>query len=298
MAEIIDGKAVAESVVAQVTDATAALAGSGIKPGLAVVLVGEDPASQVYVGSKSRRAKECGFHSVQHDLDAATTQDALLALIGELNADPAIHGILVQLPLPAHIDADAVIQAISPDKDVDGFHYINVGRLGTGALESAFVPCTPAGCMLMIERVRGRDLSGLSAVVVGRSNIVGKPMANLLLAANATVTIAHSRTADLPAGARGADILVAAVGRPEMVKGDWVKPGATVIDVGINRIPAPEKGEGKTRLVGDVAFAEAEKVAGAITPVPGGVGPMTIAMLMAATVTSAYRAAGREAPRF
>ncbi|MBO6727372.1 MAG: bifunctional methylenetetrahydrofolate dehydrogenase/methenyltetrahydrofolate cyclohydrolase FolD [Rhizobiaceae bacterium] len=298
MAEIIDGKAVAESVVAQVTDATAALAGSGIKPGLAVVLVGEDPASQVYVGSKSRRAKECGFHSVQHDLDAATTQDALLALIGELNADPAIHGILVQLPLPAHIDADAVIQAISPDKDVDGFHYINVGRLVTGALESAFVPCTPAGCMLMIERVRGRDLTGLSAVVVGRSNIVGKPMANLLLSANATVTIAHSRTADLPAVARGADILVAAVGRPEMVKGDWVKPGATVIDVGINRIPAPEKGDGKTRLVGDVAFAEAEKVAGAITPVPGGVGPMTIAMLMAATVTSAYRAAGREPPRF
>ncbi|MBO6540638.1 MAG: bifunctional methylenetetrahydrofolate dehydrogenase/methenyltetrahydrofolate cyclohydrolase FolD [Rhizobiaceae bacterium] len=298
MAEIIDGKAVADSVVAQVTDATAALAGSGIKPGLAVVLVGEDPASQVYVGSKSRRAKECGFHSVQHDLDAATTQDALLALIGELNADPAIHGILVQLPLPAHIDADAVIQAISPDKDVDGFHYINVGRLVTGALESAFVPCTPAGCMLMIERVRGRDLTGLSAVVVGRSNIVGKPMANLLLSANATVTIAHSRTADLPAVARGADILVAAVGRPEMVKGDWVKPGATVIDVGINRIPAPEKGDGKTRLVGDVAFAEAEKVAGAITPVPGGVGPMTIAMLMAATVTSAYRAAGREPPRF
>ena len=298
MAEIIDGKAVAESVVANVTEATAALAGSGVKPGLAVVLVGEDPASQVYVGSKSRRAKECGFHSVQHDLDAATTQDALLALIGELNADPAIHGILVQLPLPAHIDADAVIQAISPDKDVDGFHYINVGRLGTGALESAFVPCTPAGCMLMIERVRGRDLSGLSAVVVGRSNIVGKPMANLLLSANATVTIAHSRTADLPAVARGADILVAAVGRPEIVKGDWVKPGATVIDVGINRIPAPEKGEGKTRLVGDVAFAEAEKVAGAITPVPGGVGPMTIAMLMAATVTSAYRAAGREPPRF
>ena len=298
MAEIIDGKAIAESVVAKITEATAALAGSGVKPGLAVVLVGEDPASQVYVSSKSRRAKECGFNSVQHDLDAATTQDALLALIGELNADPAIHGVLVQLPLPAHIDADAVIQAISPDKDVDGFHYINVGRLGTGALESAFVPCTPAGCMLMIERVRGRDLTGLSAVVVGRSNIVGKPMANLLLSANATVTIAHSRTADLPAVARSADILVAAVGRPEMVKGDWVKPGATVIDVGINRIPAPEKGEGKTRLVGDVAFAEAEKVAGAITPVPGGVGPMTIAMLMAATVTSAYRAAGREPPRF
>ena len=299
MAEIIDGKAIAESVVTKVTEATAALASAGITPGLAVVLVGEDAASQVYVNSKSRRAKECGFHSVQHNLDADTTsQDGLLKLVGELNADPAIHGILVQLPLPDHIDADAVIQAISPDKDVDGFHYINVGRLGTGALDEAFVPCTPAGSMLMIERVRGADLSGLSAVVIGRSNIVGKPMANLLLAANATVTIAHSRTADLPAVARGADILVAAVGRPEMVKGDWVKPGATVIDVGINRIPAPEKGEGKTRLVGDVAFEEAEKVAGAITPVPGGVGPMTIAMLMAATVTSAYRTAGKTPPQF
>ena len=299
MAEIIDGKAIAESVVTKVTEATAALASAGITPGLAVVLVGEDAASQVYVNSKSRRAKECGFHSVQHNLDADTTsQDGLLKLVGELNADPAIHGILVQLPLPGHIDADAVIQAISPDKDVDGFHYINVGRLGTGALDEAFVPCTPAGSMLMIERVRGADLSGLSAVVIGRSNIVGEPMANLLLAANATVTIAHSRTADLPAVARGADILVAAVGRPEMVKGDWVKPGATVIDVGINRIPAPEKGEGKTRLVGDVAFEEAEKIAGAITPVPGGVGPMTIAMLMAATVTSAYRAAGKTPPRF
>jgi methylenetetrahydrofolate dehydrogenase (NADP+)/methenyltetrahydrofolate cyclohydrolase len=298
MAEIIDGKAVAESVVAKVTEATAALAGSGVTPGLAVVLVGEDAASQVYVNSKSRRAKECGFHSVQHNLDADTRQDDLLKLIGELNADSAIHGILVQLPLPGHIDANAVIQAISPDKDVDGFHYINVGRLGTGALDKAFVPCTPAGCMIMIERVRGRDLSGLSAVVVGRSNIVGKPMANLLLAANATVTIAHSRTKDLPAVARSADILVAAVGRPEMVKGDWVKPGATVIDVGINRISAPEKGEGKTRLVGDVEFAEAAKVAGAITPVPGGVGPMTIAMLMAATATSAYRAAGKTPPKF
>ncbi|WP_127519973.1 bifunctional methylenetetrahydrofolate dehydrogenase/methenyltetrahydrofolate cyclohydrolase [Mesorhizobium sp. Z1-4] len=299
MAEIIDGRAIAESVVVKVIESTAALVSSGITPGLAVVLVGEDPASQVYVNSKGRRAKECGFHSVQHNLDAdTTTQDDLLKLVAELNADPAIHGILVQLPLPDHIDADAVIQAISPDKDVDGFHYINVGRLGTGALDEAFVPCTPAGSMLMIERVRGRDLSGLSAVVIGRSNIVGKPMANLLLAANATVTIAHSRTADLPAVARGADILVAAVGRPEMVKGDWVKPGATVIDVGINRIPAPEKGEGKTRLVGDVAFEEAEKIARAITPVPGGVGPMTIAMLMAATVTSAYRAAGKTPPRF
>ena len=202
----------------------------------------------------------------------------------------------MQLPLPAHIDSGRVIQTIAPEKDVDGFHFVNVGKLGTGELETAFVPCTPAGSMLLIERVRGKDLSGLNAVVVGRSNIVGKPMANLLLAANCTVTIAHSRTKDLPALARTADILVAAVGRPEMVKGDWVKPGATVIDVGINRVPAPEKGEGKTRLVGDVAFDEAAKVAGAITPVPGGVGPMTIAMLMANTVASAYLAAGRKRP--
>ena len=204
----------------------------------------------------------------------------------------------MQLPLPAHIDSGKVIQKIAPQKDVDGFHFINVGKLGTGELETAFVPCTPAGSMLLIERVRGRDLSGLNAVVLGRSNIVGKPMANLLLAANCTVTIAHSRTKDLPALARTADILVAAVGRPQMVKGDWIKPGATVIDVGINRIPAPERGEGKTRLVGDVDFAEAEKLAGAITPVPGGVGPMTIAMLMANTLVSAYLAAGLKRPSF
>lgn len=298
MADIIDGKAIAEDVVAKVKTQTATLAEHGVTPGLAVVIVGEDPASQVYVASKSRRAKECGFHSVQHSLPAETTEDALVALVEELNADPAIHGILVQLPLPGHIDEARIIQTIDPDKDVDGFHFINVGRLGTGALDSAFVPCTPAGAMLMLERVRGRDLSGLSAVVIGRSNIVGKPMANLLLAANATVTVAHSRTKDLPALAATADILVAAVGRPEMVRGDWVKPGATVIDVGINRIPAPEKGEGKTRLVGDVAFAEAKERAGAITPVPGGVGPMTIAMLMANTLTSAFRTAGLEPPAF
>lgn len=296
MAEIIDGKSIAEDVVAKVKQGAAALALAGVVPGLAVVLVGEDPASQVYVASKSRRAKECGFHSVQHTLPADTGEDALVKLIGELNADKAIHGILVQLPLPAHIDAGRIIQTISPDKDVDGFHFINVGKLGTGELGTAFVPCTPAGAMLMLERVRGRDLSGLNAVVIGRSNIVGKPMANLLLAANATVTIAHSRTGDLPAIARMADILVAAVGRPEMVRGDWVKPGATVIDVGINRIPAPEKGEGRTRLVGDVAFAEASERAGAITPVPGGVGPMTIAMLMANTLTAACRSAGIEPP--
>ena len=299
MTEIIDGKAVGDEVVATVKELTAELLRSGGKqPGLAVVIVGEDPASQVYVASKSRKAKECGFHSLQHTLPADTSEAELLRIIAELNSDPMINGILVQLPLPAHIDSGRVIQTIAPEKDVDGFHFINVGKLGTGELETAFVPCTPAGSMLLIERVRRKDLSGLNAVVVGRSNIVGKPMANLLLAANCTVTIAHSRTRDLPALARTADILVAAVGRPEMVRGDWVKPGATVIDVGINRVPAPDKGEGKTRLVGDVAYQDAAKVAGAITPVPGGVGPMTIAMLMANTVTSAYLAAGRKRPVF
>ena len=299
MAEIIDGRAVADEVVQTVKRLTAELVNTrSIIPGLAVVIVGEDPASQVYVSSKSRKAKECGFHSVQHTLPADTTEEQLVAIIGDLNADPAIHGILVQLPLPAHVDSGRIIQTIAPEKDVDGFHFVNVGKLGAGELDTAFVPCTPAGSMLLIERVRGKDLSGLKAVVVGRSNIVGKPMANLLLAANCTVTIAHSRTKDLPALARTADILVAAVGRPEMIRGDWVKPGATVIDVGINRIPAPEKGEGKSRLVGDVAFAEAEKAAGAITPVPGGVGPMTIALLMANTLVSAYRAAGLERPKF
>jgi methylenetetrahydrofolate dehydrogenase (NADP+)/methenyltetrahydrofolate cyclohydrolase len=299
MAHIIDGKAVGEEVADKVKRLTAEfVAASGVTPGLAVVIVGEDPASQVYVASKSRKAKECGFHSVQHTLPADTPEADLLELIGELNADPAIHGILVQLPLPAQVDSGKVIQAIAPEKDVDGFHFINVGKIGAGALETAFVPCTPAGCMLLIERVRGKDLSGLNAVVVGRSNIVGKPMASLLLAANCTVTIAHSRTRDLPALARTADILVAAVGRPEMVRGDWVKPGATVVDVGINRIPAPEKGEGKSRLVGDVAYAEAAEVAGAITPVPGGVGPMTIAMLMANTLAAAHLAAGRKRPEF
>jgi methylenetetrahydrofolate dehydrogenase (NADP+)/methenyltetrahydrofolate cyclohydrolase len=299
MAEIIDGRAVADEVVQTVKRLTGELVNAkAITPGLAVVIVGEDPASQVYVSSKSRKAKECGFHSVQHTLPAETTEEQLVATVRDLNKDPAIHGILVQLPLPAHIDAGRIIQTIAPEKDVDGFHYINVGKLGTGELETAFVPCTPAGSMLLIERVRGKDLSGLNAVVVGRSNIVGKPMANLLLAANCTVTIAHSRTKDLPALARTADILVAAVGRPEMIRGDWVKPGATVIDVGINRVHAPEKGEGKSRLVGDVAFAEAEKAAGAITPVPGGVGPMTIALLMANTLVSAYRAAGLKRPTF
>ncbi|MGQ5717623.1 bifunctional methylenetetrahydrofolate dehydrogenase/methenyltetrahydrofolate cyclohydrolase FolD [Pseudochrobactrum asaccharolyticum] len=298
-AKVIDGKLLAEDVVAAVKTATGELvSATGVQPGIAVVIVGEDPASQVYVASKGRKARECGFHSVQHTLTEDTSEADLLAVIDSLNNDPAIHGILVQLPLPKHIDEGRVIQTIAPDKDVDGFHYINVGKLGTGAVDSAFVPCTPAGSMIMIERQLGRDLSGLNAVVIGRSNIVGKPMANLLLAANATVTVAHSRTKDLPALARTADILVAAVGRPQMVKGDWIKPGATVIDVGINRIDAPEKGEGKTRLVGDVDYEEAAKVAGAITPVPGGVGPMTIAMLMANTLVAACRAAGAKAPKF
>ena len=268
MAEIIDGKSVAAEVVEGVKKSAANLATHGVTPGLAVVIVGEDPASKVYVANKSRTAKECGFHSVQHTLAAETSEADLVALVAALNADPDIHGILVQLPLPGHIDAGKIIQTIAPDKDVDGFHFINVGKLATGELDTALVPCTPFGSMLLIERKHGKDLSGLNAVVVGRSNIVGKPMANLLLAANATVTIAHSRTKDLPALCRTADILVAAVGRPEMVKGDWVKPGATVIDVGINRIPAPDKGEGKSRLVGDVEFASAENTAGAITPVP------------------------------
>lgn len=299
MAEIIDGKLVAENVVEKVKRLTAELTSRhGVTPGLAVVIVGEDPASQVYVSSKGKKAKECGFNSFQHTLDASTSEETLLKLIGDLNADASVHGILVQLPLPGHIDAGKIIQTIAPEKDVDGFHFINVGKLGTGELDTAFVPCTPAGSMLLIERVRGKDLSGLNAVVVGRSNIVGKPMANLLLAANCTVTVAHSRTKDLPGLCRTADILVAAVGRPEMIKGDWVKPGATVVDVGINRIPAPEKGEGKSRLVGDVEFAGAEKAAGAITPVPGGVGPMTIALLMANTLVSASRAAGVERPSF
>jgi methylenetetrahydrofolate dehydrogenase (NADP+) / methenyltetrahydrofolate cyclohydrolase len=299
MARIIDGKAAAEEVAARAkAEATRLIAERGIAPGLAVVIVGEDPASQVYVAAKSRRAKECNFHSVQHSLAAITSEHDVLALVRKLNADPEIHGILVQLPLPKHIDTGKIIQTIAPEKDVDGFHFVNVGKLGAGEIKSAFVPCTPAGSMLLISQIHGADLSGLNAVVVGRSNIVGKPMANLLLAANATVTIAHSKTKDLPAVCRNADILVAAVGRPEMVRGDWVKPGATVIDVGINRIAAPEKGEGKTRLVGDVHFAEASMNAGAITPVPGGVGPMTIAMLMANTVVSAFRSANLPAPEF
>ncbi len=299
-AAVIDGKSEAAKVVAEVTSQTAKLiADTGIVPGIAVVIVGEDPASQVYVRSKGKRALECGFHSVTHKLPEDTSEETLLALVDELNNDEVIHGILVQLPLPDHIDEGKIIQAVSPDKDVDGFHFINVGKLGTGELATAFVPCTPAGSMVLLRQALGKqDFSGLNAVVVGRSNIVGKPIANLLLGANATVTIAHSRTKDLPSVTRGADILVAAVGRSQMIKGDWVKPGAVVIDVGINRIPAPEKGGGKTRLVGDVDYDECAEAASAITPVPGGVGPMTIAMLMATTLIAACRKAGVEPPAF
>lgn len=299
-AKIIDGKEVAADVVQIVKSATEKLvADTGLVPGIAVVIVGEDPASQVYVRSKGKKATECGFHSVTHVMEENTSEEELLAMVDSLNKDPKIHGILVQLPLPKHIEEGKVIQAIAPEKDVDGFHFINVGKLGTGELGSAFVPCTPAGSMVLIRRALGTgDLSGLNAVVVGRSNIVGKPMANLLLAANATVTIAHSRTKNIEAMCANADILVAAVGRPEMITGDWIKSGACVIDVGINRIDAPEKGEGKTRLVGDVEFASAEEKAASITPVPGGVGPMTIAMLMANTLASACREANFEPPQY
>ncbi|MEN0001911.1 MAG: bifunctional methylenetetrahydrofolate dehydrogenase/methenyltetrahydrofolate cyclohydrolase FolD [Pseudomonadota bacterium] len=296
---IIDGKAKAAAITQIVTDATQDLVSAGHpQPGLAVIIVGDDPASKVYVANKGKTATACGFRSIERRLEEKTSEADLLAEVQALNEDPSVHGILVQLPLPAHMNAASVIQAIDPDKDVDGFHFLNVGKLGTGTIDQAFVPCTPAGAMLMIRDVLGDDLSGKTAVVVGRSNIVGKPMFNLLLAANATVTIAHSRTPDLPGVCRTADILVAAVGRPQMIKADWVKPGATVIDVGINRIDAPERGVGKTRLVGDVDYEPVSAIAGAITPVPGGVGPMTIAMLMVNTLTSAYRAAGLTPPGF
>jgi methylenetetrahydrofolate dehydrogenase (NADP+) / methenyltetrahydrofolate cyclohydrolase len=299
VATVIDGKQVAASVIEAVKSASASLEREiGRKTGLAVVIVGDDPASHTYVAAKSRMAKECGFTSIQHTLPAETTQAELAALVASLNANPEINGILVQLPLPKHLNSDAIIQSILPEKDVDGLHVVNAGKLATGDLATGLISCTPAGAMLFVRRTHGEDLSGLNAVVIGRSNLFGKPMAQLLLNANATVTTAHSRTRDLPAVARNADILVAAVGRPEMVKADWVKPGATVIDVGINRIEAPERGVGRTRLVGDVAFSECADVASVITPVPGGVGPMTIAMLMANTVIAAYRAAGLEAPTF
>ncbi|MDJ0748835.1 MAG: bifunctional methylenetetrahydrofolate dehydrogenase/methenyltetrahydrofolate cyclohydrolase FolD [Woeseiaceae bacterium] len=289
----IDGKAKAEELAESITEQTAALlADHGIKPGLAVVIIGEDPASQVYVRNKKRRAEACGFHSVQHSLAGDTSQDDVLRLIDELNRDDSIHGILVQLPLPGHLDELAVTQSIAPTKDVDGFHFVNVGKLSAGHTADAFVPCTPAGCILMIEDELGSDFSGLSAVVVGRSNIVGKPMAALLLQRNATVTICHSRTKDLPGVVRNADIVIAAVGRPDMIKGDWLKPGAVVIDVGINRVEKEVDGEMKTKLTGDVDYDEALEVAAAVTPVPGGVGPMTITMLMFNTLRSARLAAG------
>ena len=287
----IDGKAFAANVRAHVADHVAELNSEhGITPGLAVVLVGEDPASEVYVRNKARQTRETGMTGFEHKLDAETSEADLLALLARLNADRSVHGILVQLPLPRHIDTEAVLAAIDPAKDVDGFHISNVGLLGTG--QKALVPCTPLGCLMML-RDRLGDLKGLNAVVVGRSNIVGRPMAQLLLRDDCTVTVAHRHSRDFAEICRGADILVVAVGRPGMIKGDWVKPGATVIDVGINRIEAEG---GKTRLVGDVDFDAAARVAGAITPVPGGVGPMTIACLLANTLTACCRAHGLPEP--
>jgi methylenetetrahydrofolate dehydrogenase (NADP+)/methenyltetrahydrofolate cyclohydrolase len=286
-AHLIDGKAFSQKLLGKIAAQVEEVKSNHqITPGLAVVLVGEDPASQVYVRNKAEQTKAAGMRSIEHRLPAKTDQDSLLALIAELNADPEIDGILVQLPLPEQIDDKAVIQAIAPEKDVDGFHVVNAGLLATG--QQAIVPCTPYGCLALLQDYFG-DLSGLNAVVLGRSNIVGKPMAQLLLAANATVTIAHSRTKNLPQTCQAADILVAAVGRPEMVTGDWVKPGAVVIDVGINRVAAPERGEGKFRLTGDVDFASVAEKAAAITPVPGGVGPMTIACLLRNTLVAASR---------
>ncbi len=291
-ATVIDGKAFAANVRGKVAaHVTRIKEENGITPGLAVVLVGEDPASQVYVRSKGKMTVEVGMKSVEHRLEADTSEEALLGLIAELNGDPSIHGILVQLPLPGHLDEDLVINSIDPAKDVDGFHISNVGLLGTG--QKSMVPCTPLGCLMMLRDHHG-SLSGMDAVVIGRSNIVGKPMAQLLLGDSCTVTIAHSRTKDLPDVVRRADIVVAAVGRSQMVPGDWIKPGATVIDVGINRI---EKPEGGTRLVGDVDYDSCAAVAGAITPVPGGVGPMTIACLLANTLTACCRAHGLVEPK-
>ena len=293
---VIDGKAFAARLRETVARQVAALkAGHGLTPGLAVVLVGEDPASQVYVRNKGKATVEAGLNSFEHKLPAETDQETLLALVQRLNDDPAVHGILVQLPLPDHVSEAAVLDAIDPDKDVDGFHVVNAGRLATGG--QALVPCTPRGCLMMLKDRLG-ELKGLRALVLGRSNIVGKPMAQLLLGEHCTVTIAHSRTKDLAGECRRADILIAAVGRPRMVPGDWIAPGATVIDVGINRIPDDRPGapEGKMRLVGDVDFESAAKVAGAITPVPGGVGPMTIACLLANTVTAACQQSGIEEP--
>ncbi|MBM1174878.1 bifunctional methylenetetrahydrofolate dehydrogenase/methenyltetrahydrofolate cyclohydrolase FolD [Microvirga arabica] len=292
-ATIIDGKAYAEGLRGRIAGAVQTLAGQGVTPGLAVVIVGEDPASQLYVKNKARQTVEVGMRSFEHVLPASTSEAELMDLVTRLNADPAVDGILVQLPLPRQIDAQKVIEAIDPAKDVDGFHPINAGRLMTGV--PGLVSCTPLGCLLLAQSVR-RDLAGLNAVVVGRSNIVGKPMAQLLIAQSCTVTVAHSKTRDLPEVCRSADLLVAAVGRPEMVRGDWIKPGAVVIDVGINRVPNPAAGEGKTKVVGDVAYAEAAEVASAITPVPGGVGPMTIACLLRNTLEAACLRRGLTMP--
>ena len=286
-AHLIDGKAFAAGLVEKIAISVAQLKSSHqVTPCLAVVLVGEDPASQVYVRNKGERTRAAGMMSIEHRLPADTPEQTLLTLIDEMNNDADIDGILVQLPLPDQIDEAAVIQAIAPEKDVDGFHVVNAGLLATG--QRGLVPCTPLGCLLLLQDYLG-DLSGANAVVLGRSNIVGKPMAQLLTSAHATVTVAHSRTRDLATICRQADILIAAVGRPEMVKGDWIKPGSTVIDVGINRVAAPERGEGKFRLTGDVDFASAAEVAGAITPVPGGVGPMTIACLLRNTLVAGCR---------
>jgi len=295
-AEIIDGKAFAEGLRGRVKQGVRALKSDhGVTPGLAVVQVGNDPASKVYVRNKGEQTVEAGMESFAHPLAEDTPTEELLALVENLNRDRKVHGILVQLPLPDHIDAQAVITAIDPAKDVDGFHPVNVGGLATGD-PSALAPCTPVGCLMLLKHHLGGDLAGRRALVLGRSNIVGKPMAALLLGESCTVTIAHSKTRDLAGECRRADILVAAVGRPQMVKGSWIKPGAAVIDVGINRIPAPERGEGKTRLVGDVDFEEAVAVAGAITPVPGGVGPMTIACLLRNTLLACCRQQGVDAP--
>ena len=291
-ARVIDGRAVADEVTQKVAAEVRRLkAEAGIVPGLAVVLVGSDPASEVYVASKGRRAEELGFRSIQHTLPAETTEADLLALVARLNAEPAIHGLLVQFPLPPHLSRTRVVEAISPAKDVDGLNPMNDGLLA-GGFPGALVPCTPAGCLILLKRALTEGLAGRHAVVVGRSTLVGRPMAQLLLDQNCTVTIAHSKTRDLAATVREGDVVVAAIGRAETIRGSWLKPGAVVIDVGTTRVPAPERGPGKTRLVGDVAYAEAAAVAGAITPVPGGVGPMTIACLLENTLQAAIARRG------
>jgi methylenetetrahydrofolate dehydrogenase (NADP+)/methenyltetrahydrofolate cyclohydrolase len=297
-ARILDGRAIAARVTDRIaSEARLLKAETGVVPGLAVVLVGNDPASEVYVASKGRKADELGFKSVQHTLAAETSEPAVLALIETLNRDPAIHGVLVQFPVPSHIDRTRIVEAIQPEKDVDGLHPINVGKLASG-IADAMVPCTPAGCLILARQAVPEGLAGKTAVVVGRSTLVGRPMAQLLLNEDCTVTIAHSRTRDLAGVVRTGDIVIAAAGRAEMIRGEWIKPGAVVIDVGTSRVPTPEKGAGKSRLAGDVMFAEVAAVASALTPVPGGVGPMTIAMLMANTLAAACRSAGRAAPQF